>query len=306
MQLLVVFLMLILNLFINAIYWEHRGTNKLRLKMKTFRLIGMALLAVVMCVNFASCSGGDDEEPIKNDDGVITNQKQLMQIKMVDSETITWDFTYDSKGRLISINHAEKYNGRTERDITNYIWGNNTIIAEDDNSTRTYTLDNNLVKSINDKDDYSGWSNATFTYNSSNQLIAVQNTYTDGTSVDTYTWNNGRITKLTYTENGSYYSEEDVYEYTYSGKTCKGYFPLYSPSDNDDIFYVHPELIGLRCSQLPDQVYSKDDYYEETSKYSYTFDKDGYVESCTVVNTEKNLSDNTTDTDTTIFTFTWE
>lgn len=262
----------------------------------------MALLAV--CVSFASCS--DDDEPSKNDDGVITNQKQLMQIKMVDSETITWDFTYDSKGRLISINHAEKYNGRTERDITNYIWGNNTIIAEDDNSTRTYTLDNNLVKSINDTDDYSDWSNAIFTYNSSNQLIAVQNTYTDGTSVDAYTWNNGRITKLTYTENGSYYSEEDVYEYTYSGKTCKGYFPLYSPSDNDDIFYVHPELIGLRCSQLPDQVYSKDDYDEETSKYSYTFDKDGYVESCTVVNTEKNLSDNTIDTYTTVFTFTWE
>ena len=270
--------------------------------MKTFRLIGMALLAV--CVSFASCS--DDDEPSKNDDGVITNQKQLMQIKMVDSETITWDFTYDSKGRLISINHAEKYNGRTERDITNYIWGNNTIIAEEDNSTRTYTLDNNLVKSINDTDDYSDWSNAIFTYNSSNQLIAVQNTYTDGTSVDAYTWNNGRITKLTYTENGSYYSEEDVYEYTYSGKTCKGYFPLYSPSDNDDIFYVHPELIGLRCSQLPDQVYSKDDYDEETSKYSYTFDKDGYVESCTVVNTEKNLSDNTIDTYTTVFTFTWE
>ena len=272
--------------------------------MKTFRLIGMALLAIVMCVNFTSCS--DDDEPSKNDDGVITNQKQLMQIKMVDSETITWDFTYDSKGRLISINHAKKYNGRTERDITNYIWGNNTIIAEDDNSTRTYTLDNNLVKSINDTDDYSDWSNAIFTYNSSNQLIAVQNTYTDGTSVDAYTWNNGRITKLTYTENGSYYSEEDVYEYTYSGKTCKGYFPLYSPSDNDDIFYVHPELIGLRCSQLPDQVYSKDDYDEETSKYSYTFDKDGYVESCTVVNTEKNLSDNTIDTYTTVFTFTWE
>ncbi|MFR8553221.1 MAG: hypothetical protein ACLVEU_06765 [Bacteroides cellulosilyticus] len=28
--------------------------------MKTFRLIGMALLAIVMCVNFTSCS--DDEE----------------------------------------------------------------------------------------------------------------------------------------------------------------------------------------------------------------------------------------------------
>ena len=41
--------------------------------MKTFRLIGMALLAV--CVSFASCS--DDDEPSKNDDGVITNQFRM-------------------------------------------------------------------------------------------------------------------------------------------------------------------------------------------------------------------------------------
>ncbi len=30
--------------------------------MKTFRLIGMALLAVVMCVNFTSCSDDDEEQ----------------------------------------------------------------------------------------------------------------------------------------------------------------------------------------------------------------------------------------------------
>ena len=29
--------------------------------MKTFRLIGMALLAVVMCENFTSCSDDDEE-----------------------------------------------------------------------------------------------------------------------------------------------------------------------------------------------------------------------------------------------------
>ena len=45
--------------------------------MKTFRFIGMALLAVVMSVNFTSCSD-DEEEPSKNDDGVITNQKLLI------------------------------------------------------------------------------------------------------------------------------------------------------------------------------------------------------------------------------------
>ena len=52
--------------------------------MRTFRLIGMALLAVVMCVNFTSCS--DDDEPSKNDDGVITNQKRLVEIRVTDEE----------------------------------------------------------------------------------------------------------------------------------------------------------------------------------------------------------------------------
>ena len=69
---------------------------------------------------------------------------------------------------------------------------------------------------------------------------------------------------------------------------------------------MHPELIGLRCSQLPDQIYSKDDNYEDIEKLTYTFDKDGYVENCTVVGTYKNLSNNTTNTETTTYTFTWE
>ena len=46
--------------------------------MKTFRLIGIAILVIFMCVNFTACSSDDDEDSIINDDGVITNQKQLM------------------------------------------------------------------------------------------------------------------------------------------------------------------------------------------------------------------------------------
>jgi uncharacterized lipoprotein YehR (DUF1307 family) len=30
--------------------------------MKTLRLIGMAIVAVIMCVNFAACSDDDEEE----------------------------------------------------------------------------------------------------------------------------------------------------------------------------------------------------------------------------------------------------
>lgn len=290
--------------------------------MKTLRLLGMALLAVVMCANFVACSSDDDEgdTPIKNDDGIITNQKRLVEMKETsdDSETITWEFSYDSKGRLASVIQTEKYGSNTDRDITNFTWGNKTIVAEDGRSTRTYTLNDGLVRTIRDTDN-NDWSNASFTYDSSNQLIAAKDVDSHNyTYITTYTWENGRITKLTYDDDSST-------NITYSGKTCKGYFPLFTPDDDGDIFYVHPELAGMRNSQLPDQMYGKDKEYEETEKYTYTLDKDGYVESCTVVDTdiytnpsqdlngdgvitddEKNASNTTTYTSTTNYTFKWE
>ena len=72
--------------------------------MRTFRLIGMALLAV--CVSFASCS--DDDEPSKNDDGVITNQKLLVELRMTDEDGVSiMEYSYDSKGKLLSANYRE-------------------------------------------------------------------------------------------------------------------------------------------------------------------------------------------------------
>lgn len=289
--------------------------------MKTSRLLGMALLAILVSMNFAACGSDDDEgdTPIKNGDGIITNQKKLMELKMTgDSEAVTWEFSYDSKGRLASVIHTEKYGSETDRDITNYTWSNNTIIAEDGRSTRTYTLNDGLVKTIRDTDN-KDWNNTSFTYNSSNQLIAAKDVDSHNyTYITTYTWENERITKVTYDDN----STTDI---SYSGKTCKGYFPLYTFDDDDAIFYTHPELAGMRTTQLPDQMYSKDKEYEETEKYTYALDKDGYVEICTVVDTdvynnpsqdlngdgvitddEKNASNTTTHTSTTIYTFKWE
>ena len=117
--------------------------------------------------------------------------------------------------------------------------------------------------------------------------------------------------KLTNTYINDSKEETAVYEYTYSGKTCKGWFPniedeAWEPIDDDCIFYAHPELVGMRTTQLPDQIYNKDDAYEMTIKYTYKMDKDGYVENCTVINIEKSLSDNKTETDTTIYTLKWE
>ena len=115
--------------------------------MKTFRLIGMALLAVVMCENFTSCSD-DEEKPTKNDDGVITNQKRLMEIKKTNAEGSLeiYTFSYDSKGRLTSV--TDSWNGKEY--TTRFTWGNNTIMGDGDSGESTYFLNNNnLVSSFN-------------------------------------------------------------------------------------------------------------------------------------------------------------
>lgn len=314
--------------------------------MKTFRLIGMALLAVVMSINFTSCSD-DDEEPIKNDDGIITNQKRLMEIKETNAEGSIeiYTFSYDSKGRLISV--TDSWNGK-EYYTTRFTWGNNTIIAtDDDDDANTYTLTDNLVRKQQGDGEYS----KIFTYNSSNQLIKVDEMDERHSSDDcsyTYTWDNGKMTKHIYKENNS--EKSYVYEYTYNGKTCKGWFPNmedegWDALDDDYIFFAHPELVGMRTNQLPEQIFSKDteiyeyydEYFKETCKSEYTYedtvkfeyklDKDGYVESCTVtytyVNTtkqsftdkngdgvitddERNVTETRTETDITIYSFKWE
>lgn len=268
--------------------------------MRTFRLLGMAMIAIMVCVNFTACSSDDE---IKDDDGVITSDKKLMQIKY--SSDNTRDFSYDTKGRLSSIIHTEKYGSNTDRDITNYTWGNNIIMAEKEHGTKIYTLENALIRTI--KSPNSGdLRNASVTYNSFNQLLTIEDISGDDIWASTLTWENEKIVKMVLTEN----RDNHEYTYTYSGKTCKGHYPLYwnliGVSDSDDIFFAHPELIGSRISQLPDQMYSKTDSHETTEKYTYTLDKDGYMESCTMIQTQKRLDINETHTSTTIYTFKWE
>ena len=88
--------------------------------MKTFRLIGMALLAVVMSMNFTSCS---DDEPSKNDDGVITNQKQLVELRMTyEDEVSITEYSYDSNGKLVSATNTERYDGSTHTSTYTVTW----------------------------------------------------------------------------------------------------------------------------------------------------------------------------------------
>lgn len=263
--------------------------------MKQFRLIGMALLAIVMCVNFTSCDDDDDE--LNNDNGIITNQKKLMKIEETNGETIT--FSYDKQSRLTSV--KDSYLG-VENEIINFNWGNNTIITVSQYGEECrYTLSDNLVREEWCDDEIS----MRFTYDSSNQLKRIDDISRDEVWSSTYTWNNGKIIRYTYGTTDD--DEPAVYEYTYNGRTCKGWFPnmadeSWDAVNNEYIFYAHPELVGMRNNQLPEQI--KEDNGRVIRKFAYKFDKDGYVESCTEEYTE--YTESKLDTYKTVYTFTWE
>lgn len=56
--------------------------------MKTLRLIGMAIVAVMMCVNFASCSKDDDD---KSGDAASLVGKWKIEKTNYEGETEEWD-----------------------------------------------------------------------------------------------------------------------------------------------------------------------------------------------------------------------
>lgn len=256
----------------------------------------MALIAILVSVNFTACSSDDDEgdTPIKNDDGIITNQKRLVEITESDKDgTNTLSFSYDSKGRLISV-VGKDYDGSS--DVTNITWGENTITESSNGESITYSLTDGLVRTGSETDG----DNCSFAYNSLKQLTTYQYGDKYDSSTRTLTWENGKVTKIAY--------DKETLEITYGSQTCKSYFPFMATMVEDDfkVMLAHPELVGLRTTQLPIQSYSKDGGYETTSKLTYKLDKDGYLESCTENDTETNVSSGTTYTYTTNYTFKWE
>lgn len=270
--------------------------------MKTFRMFGMALFAVLMCVNFAACSSSGDDEPEVNEEGIVTNEKKLIEMKMnEEGEEITWTFSYDEKGRLTAIKGIEidtefDDQGTFTRNLT---WGDGIIFYKNGHDNITFTLLNGLITSAESKD--GDLTDATFTYNSSKQLITFKDEQDYDTYINNYTWEGGKLTKIT-DEDG------DVIQLSYNNKTCKGYFPIIAFGDDmvddNEFFAAHPELIGMRTNQLPSKAYAKWGDEEETTEFSYTFTNDGYIESCTAKYIWEDYDG--TYTDIVIYTFKWQ
>lgn len=103
--------------------------------MKTFRLIGIAIMAILISVNFASCSSDDDEEETNSEYKALLGSWQMSEQDgdiLVTSSFIfnsngTYSFTYAENG-----DSDEVYTGKFTYDanshkITRYE-GNSNII----------------------------------------------------------------------------------------------------------------------------------------------------------------------------------
>jgi len=289
--------------------------------MKNLKLVGLALVAMLLSVNFTSCKEDkdDDNETQKVDE--IKNQKKLKQILLYsDGEFISkMDFTYAENGNLASLKDSSAQNGKN---VMSYDWATNLISMK----YKKYSLSSNLINTL--KYDFSVYTDenepdtfsASFSYNSSKKLVkyeseSVIDNKTKSSVVDDYTWNNGQLTKVNQVVHFSEGVSSFERTYTYSGKTCKGYFPVLVESIfHDGLLTAHPELAGLRISQLPDQMFITDKNAEgeliEKLTFDYTLDEEGYVVKCIVNSESADMIDPETSSPIVLYTesysFVWE
>lgn len=245
--------------------------------MKTFRKIGMALVAVLMSVNFASCSEDDNSE-----DNNKTGEKRLTKMVTVGEwgNEIGYIFTYNKEGKLNKAQYKDEWwssaNGVvTETYTFEYAWNGDVINITGSNSV-VLKQENGLIISSKDSRNLATRS---YTY-SADRLSKIEEE--DGSVTET-TWNGDKLTKSTTRLEGrtDEYKSNTIHSYE---EICeKGYCPLIpimiEEKSAEGLLYVaHPELIGTQTTQLPA---SYTNYYvhgsTSTNDVTYEFDKDGYI-----------------------------
>jgi len=234
-------------------------------------MIGMALVAALMCVNFAAC-GGDDEEADLPQYELVTNGKKLTKIEITtpNGYNEVRNFNYDNEGRLIEVTY-KKGNSR-------FIWSNNMI--QDTNKGFNYTLQNGLIQNE-------------FTYNEARRPKEYMGT--------TIMWDDDKMNRIStpYQDGNTTRYDFTAYYYNENGKVCNGFNPIIPIILGDkDLLIAHPELAGMRTTQLPTH-YTDQDVLGGMSQgtYNYKFDSENYVKECTISEKSRIMK---------VYSMTWE
>lgn len=216
--------------------------------MKTFKLIGMALIAITLCVNFAACSDDDDNNGSPSE--TLPNLgKRLVSITEDGEEAV---LKYNSQGWLekVTFTDDDPLTVNYSHQTATLTWGGDNPELEGE-----YTYDN-LLRRVK----YSHGSESC-TYDEEGHLIQMGNKKLD--------WYNGNVISIK--ENG------EVTSFTYYTNQENRYYSFVS----DPVFYVedsffliaHPQLLGKMSKNLVKTCQEGNTTYH----YTYETDKDGYI-----------------------------
>ena len=218
--------------------------------MKTLRFIGMAIVAIIMSVNFAACGDDDEENP---------TYKRLLSASYTDEdgEVVNIPIEYDTQGRITKITWNET--SRDSYEMNEYTYGSDQIIktrsySYDENKVvTTYKLVNGIIVSGSDR-----YGEYVYSYNAQNQLIKV----TDNSMVYNITWEDNNIKTIS------------DYTFTYSNISYQPLIggDLYWIDDFFDEVLFSQGFFGMRPKNLIKSMDGDDNY-----SYNYVVDSQGYV-----------------------------
>lgn len=238
--------------------------------MKTFRIIRMALVAVLIVASFGACSKMENDEP----------QKRLVKIAFYDPSSLDFCYTfkYDDKGFLKSatletVSYFES-NPSTFVETYYYKWNGQSIDVEVTSSNDgiiveqyeyIYHLSEGFIhsKTFSGSDGYS----ISLGYDSSNRLTR----YDD----QMIAWDNDKLISINVNDPEYWYTKSYTYETT---PQVKGYSPLLPFSvTGEALILTHPELAGLMTNKIPATEITLPNKSNQQTRYEYEIDKDGYI-----------------------------
>lgn len=254
--------------------------------MKTFRLIGTGLMAVLLCFAFTACDG-DDEEDAPNDPPQETEKKLVKMTQFIKGHYAdyynTFYFEYDSQEKLSQYRYISTTQWGEKTDIKDFLHSENSIMSTNKNGDYIrYNLFNDKINIIQREESiYSDVYH--LKYDASGYLSNI----TEGRSTDyitefNFTWSGNKLIKYQ-TESGR------EHKYTYNSKTCKGFNPIFffHGMNIEDclLLLAHPELAGFKSNQLPsyrEWGWNDKNEIRGTWAFNYELYPDGYLKKCIV------------------------
>ena len=264
--------------------------------MKTFKLIGMALLFFATCVNFAACSSDDEPEgdkEIENQTGKKISTISISYHSYGSKDKIA--FLYNKKGLLSQV-IIDGYSAT-------YEYQDNLITITSGNKKIKAKLSNSRVELISTDNE-----SLSYKYDKKGYLISAD----DETTNFQFIWKDSNLSEVDYIYAHEQY--HDFFKQSYSSNTnFYGFMALFAGGDNpyahvfgdiDEIlflFVAHPNLFGQPCKNGISQIEMTDaggeEHHGDHLYFSFEYDKKEYP---TYVMEKKDNIDHTT------YNITWE